>query len=103
MQALVSLLTAARRRPWRGLFLVANALSLVGLGGSLVTKHVRAGQHFNAAVSASRRYDFVAARQQLQRTLLLRPNDVRAQLLATPFARRLDDYAEAERLLSAFE
>jgi Tfp pilus assembly protein PilF len=50
-----------------------------------------------------RQHDLSAARAHLDKCLSLRPRDGRALLLAAQSARRLEDAASAERLLSAFE
>jgi len=59
--------------------------------------------HLSAAERALGRYDFAAARRQIDQYLRIRPRDERAQLLAAQTARRADDFAGAERLLTAFE
>jgi tetratricopeptide (TPR) repeat protein len=75
----------------------------VGITTVYVTQSLTAKGQLDAAERASRRYDFVAARQHLQQVLRRWPANVRAQFLAARVARRLDDYADAERLLTAFE
>jgi tetratricopeptide (TPR) repeat protein len=103
MPAFASLLSAMRRRPLRSALALVLMVALAGYGGSTAANRIAVNRHLRAAELANRRYDFVAARQHLQQALLRQPRAARAQLLAARGARRLDDYAESEHLLTAFE
>src|SRR5688572_29800868 len=103
MPAFASLLSAMRRRPLRSALALVLMLARAGYGGSTAASRIAVNRHLRAAELANRRYDFVAARQHLQQALLRQSSNARAQLLAARGARRLDDYAESERLLMAFE
>jgi tetratricopeptide (TPR) repeat protein len=78
---------------------VALACLAAGIAARLVGKR----DTLAAAEDALRRHDPAAARAHLDRYLARWPDDGPAQLLAARAARRADAYADAERLLAAFE
>lgn len=93
---------SVKRHPWRVL-LLAVAVASLGAAAWLIKSYAVAQQHLSAAEQAIGRHDLIAARTHLERRLSLRPKDGRALLLAAQTARRLEDAASAERLLTAFE
>src|SRR5262249_24794284 len=90
-----SLLSAARRPPWRRMLVLGGGLFVVGPATASLTQSLTAKGQLEAAERAGRRYDFVAARQHLQQVLRRWPTNARAQFLDARMTRRLDDYAEA--------
>jgi Tfp pilus assembly protein PilF len=91
----------ARRR--RFLLWAAGLVALAGVGFGVFRWGVRPMLDRGAGEQALRRNDPAAARALLDRSLARRPNDSRALLLAAQAARRCDDYADAERYLTAAE
>ncbi len=96
------LLSNLRQRPWHAL-LAFGALTLLGLGVGIPVLYAYSQYQLGAAQQALERYDLSAARQHLEQSLSTWPRNTHAQFLAARIARRRDAYAEAERLLMAYE
>lgn len=78
-------------------------LALAGLGLGIAGRVAAPGRELAAAEGALGRHDLVAARFHVDRCLARWPSDERALLVAARVARRSDDCAGAERLLTASE
>jgi tetratricopeptide (TPR) repeat protein len=91
-----------RRRLWIGGAVVAI---VAGVAVAVFARghRVRPDEELNAATDALRHHDPAAARIHLDRVLAENPTDRRALLLAAQAARRADDCAQAERLLTALD
>jgi tetratricopeptide (TPR) repeat protein len=91
-----------RGRRLRRLLLVLVLLVPVGLGAYVAGVHLWAEYQLRAARLDLERRDFAAARQRLAFFRKVRPQNRDACLLAAQAARRVRDYAEAERLLETY-
>jgi tetratricopeptide (TPR) repeat protein len=87
----------------RGARLVLAGFVLFGVGLGLLAPYAWSQYQLQAAERALQRYDLDAARDHLQRCLWNWPGNSRCLFLAAQTARRLDDYAQAERLLTDYE
>jgi tetratricopeptide (TPR) repeat protein len=83
--------------------IMVGSLVALGLVFSVAARLVRPRMSLAAADNALRRGDFAAARARLARHLDHWPDDANALLMAARAARRADECAEAEQLLSRFE
>jgi tetratricopeptide (TPR) repeat protein len=84
--------------------IAAILLLVTGAGGAwFKLRGGRTATELDAAAGALRRHNPAAARPPLDRVLAVRPDHPQALLLAAQAARRTDDYAAAERCLTAFE
>jgi Tfp pilus assembly protein PilF len=102
LKTLHSLAVALRARSW---LLVPLAVG-TGLGVAVVlflSPYLHSRQHLQAADAALKRHDLDDVAGQLQRSAQHWPASEPAQLLRIQLARRRHKYAEAERLLTAYE
>lgn len=83
--------------------LMLGGLVLLGAGFSILALYAWSRYQVSAAERALQRYDLEAARDHLERGLGNWPGNSRVLLLAAQTARRLDNCAEAERLLTDHE
>ena len=88
-----------RRRPGRVALLLC-LLGLIGLGGGLIARYVRAELSCRAAQAALLRRDLAEARAQLETCLRVWPQSPRVRLLAAQEARRSGRLDEAEEHLA---
>lgn len=94
-------LRSSRRR--RVLWIVGG-LVVVGVAAAVIAlPYVRSAQEVDAAGTALKQNDPVAALQKLDGVLARTPDDRSARLLAAQAARRVDAHAAAEQHLTAFE
>lgn len=91
--------TRTARRRWH----FAGGLLAVVLAVWLTWRFVAPALAVTKAEQELQRHDALAAQARLERVLARHPQYERALLLAAEAARRADAYAEAERLLTAFE
>lgn len=96
---LTGLLRGVRRRPLPALGGLAVLVLLVAAAGFCGWSRHQLG----AAEQAIQRYDLHQAHQHLERSRAAWPWNARAHFLAAQTARRLDDHATAERLLTDYE
>jgi tetratricopeptide (TPR) repeat protein len=102
MRPLANLLAAVRQRPRRALLIVAG-LALLCLGTVVGFRYLWSRQHLRAAEDALKRHDLATAQHHVEQSLGWWSNNPRANFLAAQLARRRDDCAGAERLLTQFE
>jgi tetratricopeptide (TPR) repeat protein len=100
MRCVGTILQAVRRPRLAGLLL--GGLALLALATALGL-YFWSQLHLGAAEQALQGHDLATARRHLERSRKVWPWNERAQFLAARTARRLDDCATAERLLTAYE
>jgi tetratricopeptide (TPR) repeat protein len=98
-----------RRRPWLAL-LIPAVLASIGYGAVMFSRQARAEIHLRAAQRelveadhAQRRSHLANASAELGRCLELRPESADVRFLAAQTARRVSDFADAERQLREAE
>jgi tetratricopeptide (TPR) repeat protein len=101
-QSVSRLIHAIRRHPVASVLVLA-AVAGLGWGGTVAGRRYWAQQQFRAAQQAYHRGELNVAQHHLDLCLKVLDDRADVQLLAAQTARRLDDYDEADRHLSACE